>query len=57
MEVVFASEKEGQSPVEAIMVVEEGCDRRLEEIAEEGARGCVGVCRIPDVAVEVTCAD
>ena len=56
MEVVFTSDKEGESPVEAIMVVEEGCERRLEEIAEEGARGCVGVCRIPNIAVEVTCA-
>ena len=33
------------------MVVEEGCDGRLEEIAEEGA------CRVPDVAVEMACAD
>ena len=39
------------------MVVEKGCDGSLEEIAEEGARWCVGVCWIPDVAVDVTCAD
>ena len=40
------------------MVVEEGCDGRLEEIAEEGARGCcVGACWVPDVAVEMACAD
>ena len=39
------------------MVVEEGCDGRLEEIAEEGARGCVGACRVPDIAVEMACAD
>ena len=57
MEVVFASDEEAYSPVEAIMVVEKGCDGSLEEIAEEGARWCVGVCRIPDVAVDVTCAD
>ena len=35
----------------------EGCDGRLEENAEEGARGCVGACRVPDVAVEMACAD
>ena len=35
------------------MVVEEGGDGRLEEIAEEGARGCVGARRVPDVAVEI----
>ena len=35
------------------MVVEEGGDGRLEEIAEEGARGCVGACRVPDVAIEM----
>ena len=37
------------------MVVEEGGDGRLEEIAEEGARGCVGACWVPDVAVEIVC--
>jgi hypothetical protein len=39
------------------MVVEEGCDGRLEKVAEEGARECVGACRIPDIVVEVPCAD
>ena len=39
------------------MVVEEGGDGRLEEIAEEGARGCVGARWVPDVAVEVAGAD
>ena len=39
------------------MVVEEICDGGLEEISEEGARGCVGACQIPDIAVEVACAD
>ena len=39
------------------MVVEKGCDGSLEEVAEEGARWCFGVCRIPDVAVDVSCAD
>jgi hypothetical protein len=39
------------------MVVEEGCDGCLKEVTEEGARGCVGACRISDVAVEVACAD
>ena len=39
------------------MVVEKGCDGRLEEIAEEGARGCVGACRVSDVAVKAPCTD
>ena len=37
--------------------MEEGSDGRLEEIAEEGARGCVGAHWVPDVAVEMACAD
>ena len=39
------------------MVVEEGGDGRLEEIAEEGARGCVGARWVPDIADEVAGAD
>jgi hypothetical protein len=39
------------------MVVEEGHNRRLEEIAKEGAGWCVGVCWVTDVAVDVSCAD
>ena len=39
------------------MVVEEGGDGRLEEIAEEGARGHVGARRVPNVAVKMACAD
>ena len=39
------------------MVVEEGCDGCLKEVAEEGARGCAGACRIPDVAVKVPFAN
>ena len=57
MEVVFASEEEGYSPVEAIMVVEKSCDGGLEEVAEESSRWCVGACWIPDVAVDVSSAD
>ena len=37
--------------------VEEGCDGCFEEITEEGARWCVGACQVPDVAVEMACAD
>ena len=40
-----------------IMVVEEGGEGRLEEVTEEGTRGGVGVCRVPDVGVNVSCAD
>ena len=39
------------------MVVDKGCDGRLKKITEESARGCVGACWIPDVAVKVTSAD
>ena len=38
------------------MVVEKGCDGSLEEVAEESARWCVGACRIPDVAIDVSSA-
>ena len=41
----------------AVMVVEEGHNRRLEEILKEGAGWCVGVCWVTDVAVDVSCAD
>ena len=41
----------------AVMVVEEGHNRRLEEISKEGAGWCVGVCWVTDVAVNVSCAD
>jgi len=43
--------------VRAVMVVEEGHNRRLEEISKEGAGWCVGVCWVTDVAVNVSCAD
>ena len=41
----------------AVMVVEEGHNRCLEEISKEGAGWCVGVCWVTDVAVNVSCAD
>ena len=41
----------------AVMVVEEGHNRCLEEISKEGAGWCVGVCWVTDVAVDVSCAD
>ena len=37
MEVVLTSYEERESPMLAVVVVEEGSDGRLEEIAEEGA--------------------
>jgi len=43
--------------VRAVMVVEEGHNRCLEEISKEGAGWCVGVCWVTDVAVYVACAD
>ena len=57
MEVVITSYEERESPVYAVMVVEEGGDGRLEEVAEEGARGCNGARWVPDVAVKLACAD
>jgi hypothetical protein len=43
--------------VQSVMVMEEGHNRCLEEISEEGAGWCVGVCWVPDVVVDVSCAD
>ena len=39
------------------MVVEESGDGCLEEVPWEGARGCIGACRVPYVVVDVPGAD
>ena len=43
--------------MQSVMVMEESHNRCLEEISEEGAEWCVGVCWVADVVVNVSCAD